>query len=310
MNKIPMIIILTLFFLFISKVFTDESQNSLPIIWESSTALQTPESSHYSFKHKAIFVSNMAGGPTDKIGKTKGYKGGWIQKIRYNKNNTFEIEAEKWVTVLNSPKGIHVSGDYLWVATVDSVIGIHIPTVEKKITIPIVGAKCLNDIAISTTGTLYISDVFSGNIYKIDNPRDIKFRKVEVFAKSPDIEVVNGLLFSNDYLIAGGMGNLYRGGNKKGNFISINTIDKKSDILIPELGMIDGIELDNDNNYIVSEFSQNVIYKIKNGHKTKLLSLPGEGTADLGFIKESNLLIVPKLMKNKITIYDYSKIVK
>src|SRR5690349_4307372 len=82
-----------------------------PRAWRLETGLEAPESAHYSSHTDRIYVSSIAGGPTDFDRR------GWISVVRTDG----KLEEEKWVQGLNAPKGIATSGDRLWVTDIDTV---------------------------------------------------------------------------------------------------------------------------------------------------------------------------------------------
>jgi sugar lactone lactonase YvrE len=66
----------------------------------------------------------------------------------------------------------------------------------------------------------------------------------------------------------------------------------------------DGLVIIDDSTYIASRW-QGEIYLVKNGTEHLLLDTKGEesNTADIDYIPEENLVLVPTFLKNKVVAY-------
>src|SRR6266699_1242278 len=98
--------------LFASLSLSLRSQHKLVKKWETDSVLKVPESVLYDAKGQLLYVSNIDGkdpGAKDGIGSVG--KVGLDGKI---------IKVD-WVTGLNSPKGLGMYGNMLYVADVDQV---------------------------------------------------------------------------------------------------------------------------------------------------------------------------------------------
>src|SRR6476620_9450413 len=112
-------------FLAIILLFASNGSNAhtnLEMIWSSDTILKVPESVLYSKSDKVLYVANIDGKPDEKDGK------GSISKLGLDGKM---IQAD-WVTGLNAPKGMAISGNSLWVADVDRMVEIDIQTGKIK----------------------------------------------------------------------------------------------------------------------------------------------------------------------------------
>src|SRR6478672_10564164 len=96
--------------------FAADEKPTLTVAWEVKEGLSAPESAYYVAGTKTIYLSNIDGEGAKKDGK------GWISKIDIKGN----VIAAQWVTGLNAPKGIRVTGDMLWVSDIDELVGISI----------------------------------------------------------------------------------------------------------------------------------------------------------------------------------------
>src|SRR6478735_4201805 len=135
------------------------AQMNLQMLWSSDTILKVPESVLYSKADKLLYISNIDGKPDEKDGK------GSISKLGLDGKM---IQAD-WVTGLNAPKGMAISGNSLWVADVDRMVEIDIQTGKIKRTISIEGSEFLNDVTAAPNGKIYVSDSKGKVIYRLSN---------------------------------------------------------------------------------------------------------------------------------------------
>ncbi|WP_372366758.1 SMP-30/gluconolactonase/LRE family protein [Candidatus Uabimicrobium sp. HlEnr_7] len=256
--------------------------------WHVASNFDTPESTYYDKATNTIYVSNVAGSPTDKDGK------GFIQKLDINGSM---IDAS-FVSGLNAPKGMRIHKGTLWVSDIDRVISINVKDGSITQIIEISGSAFLNDIAVDDNGVVYVSDMMANKIFKIEN------NKPTVFTAGPEVEYPNGLLIENGNLVVAAWGN--RG--RKGRLYSVNLKTKNKKLITEEpLGNLDGLELDVDGNYLVSDWIAGKVFRIQKDGKVKVLLYGFKGSADLGYIPEKQLLILPRMKENAVTAYDLSK---
>jgi sugar lactone lactonase YvrE len=255
---------------------SESAKPSLQKVWETDTVLTTVESTLYDAKSNTIYTSNIEGGPNEKDGK------GSISKLKPDGT----IENLKWVTGLNAPKGMAMLKGKLYVTDVDQLVEINAADGKIVKRYPVKGAKFLNDAA--TDGNkLYFTDMQTGKVHVLENG------KVGVVAEG--LENINGLAFNDK----GGM--LFLGGKGLGQY---NMQDKKSSFLNEVVTGGDGLVVIDDSTYIASRW-QGEIYLVKNGKEHLLLDTKGESsnTADIDYIKDQKLVLVPTFMKNKVVAY-------
>ncbi|MEX2514415.1 MAG: ATP-binding protein [Cyclobacteriaceae bacterium] len=254
---------------------SESPQPSLELVWETPADLTTNESVHYEESDGMIYVANIEGEPAGKDGV------GSISKL----NTDGEIIDRNWVSGLNAPKGMTVMGDHLYVTDVDRLLEIALNTGEITNTYEVEGAQFLND-ADNDGNRVYFSDMKDGKILYLENG------EIKTFAEGQ--ESINGLRVGNDNTLYG----LDAAGLKRyaedGSFEIINDVVTGGDGLI----IID------DQTFITSKWGGE-IYLIQDGVETKILDTTGEesNTADIGFIPNENLVLVPTFFKNKVAAY-------
>ena len=208
-----------------------------------------------------------------------------------------------WVEGLNAPKGLRSHDGTLWVADIDRVVGFSIETGEIVSEVTIDGAIFLNDVAIGDDGTVYVSDTLTTTIYAVMNGSAL------VFAQGNELEHPNGLLVDGDRLIVGawGMPNDDFSTDVPGRLFALN-LETAEKTLITEdpLGNIDGVESDGRGGFIVSDYQAGTVMQITASGDIIQLQQFGPGAADLAYIPEGNVLMVPHMNENRVVAYDVS----
>lgn len=253
-------------------------------VWEISEGIDRPESAYYDADSGALFVSQVVGNGSEKDGK------GWISKISADG----KMIKEKWATGLNAPKGLRAVNGVLWVSDIDHFVGFNIADGKKVDDVTVPNAKFLNDVATGLDGTVYVSDMGDKKIYAY------KDGKLSVFAEGEVTEKPNGLLVSGTRLLVGG----WDAGEKAGHLFALDLRTKEKTLITKEVtGNLDGIELDGRGNYIVTDWVAGKVLRISDNGKVETILQLAKGSADHAFIQGRNLLIVPRMMENKITAY-------
>lgn len=246
--------------------------------WATPAVLKVPESVYYDHDRQIIYVSNVTGSPTDKDGT------GFISKL----TTDGDIDMLEWVTGLNAPKGMGVTGGFLYVSDINSVVWIDVASGKIAGQVEIPGAQFLNDIATDKQGNVYVSDMNGNAIYLI---RD---GKVEVVVKSDKVTGVNGLYVNEGILYAG----------LQDRVVSINLKTKEVKDYILNTGGIDGLVPDGHGNYLISDWLGSVHLINPAQDKIRLLSTAPVNAADIDYIIEKKLLLVPTFSDNRVVAYE------
>lgn len=263
--------------------------------WTVTDGMDAPESAYVDMTSGFIFVSLVTGMPDARDGS------GRIAKL----NLDGSVVATDWVTGLNAPKGLRVCDGTLWTADIDEVLAIDIATGKVSSRLKIFGAKFLNDVACAADGTVYVSDMLASRIYAVKNGEPA------VFVDGETVEFPNGLLVNGDVLVVGGWGKPEADFSTKvpGRLFSLNLKTKEKTPITPEpFANIDGVELDGHGGYVVSDWNAGKVWRVSSTGEGKLLRQFTPGTADLAFVPDGNVLIVPHMSENKVAAYDISDV--
>ncbi len=193
----------------------------------------------------------------------------------------------QWASGLNAPKGMAVSGKFLYVSDIDEVAVIDLKTGAIVNVIPVPGSVFLNDVVANRQGDIFVSDTGAGKIFRIRN------FVPEVYIDN--VTDANGLLIKKDKLIVGSGSQL----------VSYNTALEPRVITQLPFGSVDGVAEVKHSNYLVSLWEGQIYWINRDGSQTLLLDLTSQGiyTADFAYSSEKQLLVVPTFFSNTVTAY-------
>ena len=259
-------------------------------VWRAE-GFKRPESVVFDAERKTFYLSNIDGAPTDKDGK------GYISKLSPDGKVT---EAE-WVTGLNGPKGLGLSGDRLYVADNDRLVVIDVGKGAVAQTYDAPGAQFLNDVAIDKQGRVFVSDTATNTIWVLDGD------KFGVWLKSEDLAAPNGLYVEGDKLIVASWG--------KGEMMSakpdhLRTVDLKSKEIATlgdgtPIGNLDGVEPDGNGNYLVTDWVAGALFRVQPSGKAEQLLDLNQGAADLLYKPEEKLVLIPLMEDGVLAAYRF-----
>lgn len=244
-------------------------------IWETDSTLTTNESVLYDASSGKIYVSNIEGQPSDKDGK------GSISIIDKEGN----IVTQDWVTGLNAPKGMGVANGNLYVTDIDQLVEINLESGEISNKYPVEGGQFLNDLA-TYDGKVYFTDMNTGKVHMLDGGT--------ISTVTEGHESINGIAIGED-------GSLY--GLDKSGLVALNS-DGTAMIMNSTVTGGDGLVILGDGNYVASRWAGEIYFVNAEG-ETLLLDTKdaSSNTADIGFIPEDNIVLVPTFFKNKVVAY-------
>jgi hypothetical protein len=253
---------------------TVKAQHQIEKIWESDTTLTTPESVLPA--GDILYVSLINGAPWEADGK------GGVAKVDRNG----KVINASWITGLNAPKGMGISGNRLYVADIAEVVVINTGTgkIEQKIAIE--GAQNLNDVTVDQKGVVYVSDSKLGNVHQIIN------NKPSLYLSG--LNRVNGLRAVGNDLYMLTAKEVYKVGKDK----------KLQTVGIQELGG-DGIEPVGNGDFITSTWGGVLYYLHKDGKLETLMDTREQkrNVADIGYDAKQRIIYIPTFFANTVVAY-------
>jgi len=220
-------------------------------------------------------VSNIAGKPTEKDGE------GYISKVDMDG----QVTELKWVKGLDAPKGMGILENKLYVTNITELVEISLAdgSISKRYAVE--GSEFLNDIAI-IDDKVYFSDMNTGKLHLLENG------EVSTIAKNH--EALNGLAAHNGKLYALDSHGLHRFTLDGDEYVNIH-------------GKVtggDGLVVIDEDTFVASRW-KGEIWMIKDGLATKMLDSKNQDiqTADIAYVSEQNLLLVPRFFSNKVSAY-------
>jgi len=254
------------------------AQHKLEKLWETDSVLKVPESVLFDADNKILYATNIDGtDPWGKDGK------GSVAKVGLDG----KVIAAEWVSGLNAPKGMGLYKGKLYVADLNELVVIDIAgsKIEKRITVA--GAEGLNDVSISKTGTVYVSDS------KLKKVFIVKDGVSELFLEN--LKGPNGVLIRGDDFYLLDAGGIYKMNKDK-------TLTMIADGME---GNTDGIENISGNDFIISCWQGVIWYVNADGSKQQLLDSRADkkNSADIGIDAKNKIVYVPTFWRNTIVAY-------
>jgi sugar lactone lactonase YvrE len=256
---------------------------TLKLKWETDTLLTTCESVIYDKDKDVLYVANINGQPDKKDGN------GFISKVSLDG----KVTDVKWVKGMDAPKGMGLANGKLYVADIDRVHEIDVKTGKISKTYKAPGAKFLNDITTDNSGRVYISDMMGGTILVIE--------KGKLSTWMEKVDGPNGLLAEEGSM-------LMLSWNAK-TLNSIDLVSKAVSVKTDGIENPDGIEAIGDGAHLVSSWNGMINYISPEWKKTLVLDTRADSlsSADIEYIQEKNLLLIPTFFKNKVMAYELTK---
>jgi len=259
---------------------SEQKSDTLMKKWESKKSLDVPESVIYNPDKHVLYVSNVAGEPTEKNAK------GFISELK----PSGEISSLKWVEGMNAPKGMGIYDKQLYVTDIDKLVIIDIEKAAISEEIDVPDSQFLNDIAIDKDGRVYISDLVSGYVYRY------KDDELSLWISDSLLTETNGLYAKGDYLYMGTKNAVFKADLQTGVF----------EKYIDETGPIDGLEAFDDKRFIISDWVGNIHLVSPDSDRKLLLSTVADtiNAADIQYLKDKKQLFVPTFFDNRVMMYD------
>lgn len=259
-----------------------------PEISWSTPGFDEPESVLPHPTQPLLYVSNINGKPTELNGK------GYISLLA----DDGSVLRHGWVVGMNAPKGMAIYNNTLYVADMQELHIIDIEKGELVRTIKSDSSVMLNDVAVDDNGTVYISDMLGGGIYRYADKQLTQWISKEALPHP------NGLFVEKGSLIVAAWGEGLRDDFSTQVLGGLSVINLQTNDITPyknaqTLGNLDGITIVN-NAIIVNDWINGNVFEYKN-EKVKTLFNAGKYASDIS--SKGNTLYVPMMFSKRIDAY-------
>jgi sugar lactone lactonase YvrE len=270
-----------------------------------------PESVQYDSTLDVYFVSNINGTPGAKDNT------GFISRVRADGtiDSLHFIAGGRNGVTLDSPMGLAILGDTIWVADVDVVrvfnkrTGAHIADVDLK---PL-GAKLLNDVCIGPDGSVLITDTgiqrdSSGRsthttpdqIFRIPklgiSSSQRNNRSANVAAKSDSLLGPNGITWDpirGYYIVASFLGR----------HVLSWLPDSTPHVIATGPGQFDGVEVLHDGRVLVTSWADSSLLVLQNGRLTPVITAAPEPAA-IGIDTRRHRVAMPLVGRGVVEVFE------
>ena len=267
-----------------------------------STGLKTPESVLWDATRNVWYVTNINGSP---LGKDDNGFIVRLDSIGVAMDSVPFINGGDADITLNAPKGMALVGDTLFVADIDAVRSFDVTTGTQIATVEMAaqGATFLNDVAVGTDGTVYITDsgISFDSTGAVLHPSKSRIFKLVAGVASeavvlPAQSAANGLAWDSArgaWLIVG---------FNSPNVFSWTPTADSVEVLGSGPGGGDGILVLADGRALYSSWADSSLNIFANGTTTTLRKgLPAP--ADLGYDAARGLVAVPLFQNDRVEIW-------
>ena len=239
------------------------------------------------------------------ISSTNGDDVGWVSKLAADGS----MIDSRWATDLRHPMGMRVSGKRLWINNTTEIVGLNLDNPDDRIVHPIDGVISLNDLATDSSGHAYLSDPMNNRVVRVDLATGENSTYISTLPSSP-----NGVLVQGDRLYIASWGVMSDRPEERAEWItktagdlywvSLKDSKKSRHIIVPELGNLDGVEIDQKGNIYVSDWESGKLYKISSGAKMVVdLGQYGQGLADIGLNSLTGELVLPVMLSSEVLFF-------
>ena len=257
------------------------------------SGFQSPECIQADPETGSYYVSNIQGEVSAKDGN------GYLSRIAPNGNTVIQklIGGRLENPLLNAPKGLWITDKEIFVADIDTIKVFDKASGRPVRNIDLSGlnVKDLNDLAMDSSGRLYVCDRMTNRIFRISVQKDFE---ISVFKEGPMLGSPNGLAVNpkNQHLMVV----TWEGGR-------ILEIEPNGNVHVLKRGLhgLDGIDYDVEGNLYVSSAEKGEIYRIPYyGRGTLTLFMSGlTSPANISCDRVRHELLVPSLTDNSVSTF-------
>lgn len=257
-------------------------------VWLLEEGLNRPESVIYDAARSALYVSNINfDGP------------GSIAKVSLDGMSVDSM----WASGLKAPKGMAHGGDRLYVTDENALLEMDLDSGEIMAEHVVEGDEVfLNDVTVGEDGAVYVSDSRFSKVYAL---QDGAF---SVWLEHGNVLMPNGVHVIGDelYIAAGDSTAEEPGGARYLQAISFADQSVRALHGTEPEGALDAIEPDGMGGLFVSDWGGGRLMHFRDGEGLTELRTPGQGTADVEFVADTQMLYVPVMMSNQLIAFEVS----
>ncbi len=271
---------------------------------------QGPESVRYDPQQDAFFISNMTGYGSGKDGN--GYIS-WVSAANPDSAIVFAQGGRNGV-MLDSPKGMAIQGDTLWVADINFLRGFNRKTGAPIANIDFTpyGAIQLNDVAVGPDSTIRVTDsgiimgkagvkhIGPDHIYIVGHARD-----VSTPAEGPELHQPNGVTWDST-----GKRWIVLSFDRLQGQIAAMPLDMRTRTLILQSTVttqLDGVEMLPGGAIMFTSWADSAIHVLSGGKDRKIIrAVPVP--ADIGVDTRRHHLLIPLSQLGRVQVWDISAV--
>ena len=271
-----------------------------PAVVFKGVGLMTPESVLYDATDDVYYVSNINGAPLAVDNN------GFISQLSPDgtvKNLKF-IEGGKNKVTLNAPKGLAFVADMIVVSDINTVRMFDKKTGAPKGEVKIPGSTFLNDVAVDSKGTVYVTDsglkagkegfepTGTDGVWSIDAKK-----KLTNVAKGKEMNRPNGIIVAPDgkiWVNTFGAPELYWLGPK----------GEKKDVATLPKASLDGLVLLPGGDVLVSSWESQTVYRGKPTGPFTAIVTDVKSPADMGWDSKRSRVMIPLFQADEIQVWD------
>lgn len=207
------------------------------------------------------------------------------------------IDGEDEDVTLNTPRGMAIVDDDLYVADIDRVRVFHRETGEPVREIPVAGASFLNDLAADDSGTVYVSDTGLDadlNPTGTDAVHMINGTTVTTLVASTELSLPNGLAVDDGivYVVPFGSSTI----------LSVNSEGEISEVATLPAAQLDGVIRFDNGTMFVSSWEGEAVYSVNSSGVVSVVAGDLPAPADIGYDQERRRLLTPLFYEDAIDI--------
>ncbi|UWX04235.1 hypothetical protein H1235_02625 [Pseudoxanthomonas sp. NC8] len=283
--------------LFASAAPAQAAQPTPELLWTVG-GFSSPESVVYDRARDCYYVSNMA---TRGDGATP--NDGFISRL----DGTGRITELKWITGLQNPKGLSATNGRLYAGDDDALVEMDL---DKAAIIarhsPADGDPGqFNDATADTAGNVYVFSRRLDTVFRLRDGRFEPWVKVDANATGK----FNGVRADGNRLLLGSWQVPGADGEQLGHLTTIDlATGAVGRIGSTPIGHIDGIEPDGRGGWVITDFTPGRLLRVgPDGAVDPLLTL-SIGTADLHYLPDRQLLLLPMLRNDHLRAYRWAPV--